>query len=90
MDCIIKEVIALDKSGICPYAGQKCDGIQKMNWSESYTLIPETKVCLAQGAKGSCFVEISGADMEQIGTGQAVLMIRAAGGSTVFVKAKEA
>lgn len=87
MDCIVKELVQLDKSGVCPFSGQKCDGTLKVNWSHDYTLLPESKTCISRGQKG-VFVEISGADVERIGTGQSVLMLNA-GDHKVFVKVAE-
>lgn len=88
MDCILKEVVQLDRSGICPFAGAKCDGTMKTCWGREYALLPESKVCLTQG-KHPVYVEITGADLEQVGSGKAVLMIRTSGGGTCFVKVRE-
>ena len=87
MDCVIREVVALDRSGICPFAGAKCDGTMKINWGAEYALLPENKVCLSQGQR-PVFIEIQAGDLEKVRTGS-VLMIRTAGGGTCFVKEAE-
>lgn len=86
MDCIVKEIVTLDKSGICPFSGQKCDGTMKVNWTKDYVLLPEAKVCISRGQKG-VFIEVTPADMEKVKAGE-VLMLQA-NGANVFVKVNE-
>lgn len=87
MDCVVKELVTLDKGGICPFSGQKCDGTLKINWQRDYVLLPECKTCISRGKHG-VFIEVSPADIEKVGSGMSVLMIQA-GGNTVFVKVGE-
>ena len=87
MDCIIKEVVTLEKSGVCPFSGQKCDGTLSLNWSKDYVLIPESKACLSRGQK-AVFIEASRADLEAVGKDSAVLMLQA-NGTKVFLKVSE-
>lgn len=86
MDCVIKEVVKLDKSGVCPFSGQKCDGSLNINWVKDYVLIPECKTCISRGQKG-VFVEVSPQDLERVKGGD-VLMLKASG-ANVFVKVND-
>lgn len=86
MDCVIREVVRLDKSGVCPFAGQKCDGSLNISWAKDYVLIPENKVCISRGQKG-IFIEVTPQDLERVRDGE-VLMLKASG-ANVFVKAND-
>ncbi len=88
MDCVMRELVQLDKSGVCPYAGAKCDGTLKLNWKKEYALIPESKVCLSQ-AKSSAFIEVEPSDIDKVSIGDAVLMIRTDANHAIFVRCKE-
>ena len=85
MDCVIREVVQLDKSGVCPFSGQKCDGTLSLSWSGDYVLIPEEKACISRGQK-SVFVEMAAEDLKKM-TGGAVLLLRA-NGANVFVRVR--
>ena len=87
MDCIMKDVVSLEKSGVCPFSGQKCDGTLSLNWSQEYVLTHESKVCLSRGQK-AVFVEVCAEDLAEVGAGDTVLMIQA-NGTKVFVRGKK-
>ena len=65
MDCIMKDVVALDRSGLCPFNGQKCDGTMSITWGTDYVVIPESKVCISQlHIDGQpALVEVTAADL---------------------------
>lgn len=88
MECIIKEVVQLDRSGICPFAGAKCDGTMKINWQRQFALLPESKVCLSQGQHPT-FIEVPKEELALVQEGAAVLMVRTPAGGTCFIKAQE-
>ena len=90
MDCIMKDIVGLDKSGICPFSGQKCDGTMNINWATEYVLIPGEKVCISQlHIDGQpALVEVSKADIENVKNG-AVLMFKTPKGTPCFVKVSE-
>ena len=85
MDCVIKEVVQLEKSGVCPFSGAKCDGTLNLSWGKDYVLIPESKACLSRGQK-AVFVEVSAEDLTKVANEGAVLMLQA-NGTKVFVRA---
>ena len=88
MNCILKEIVGLDPSGICPFAGKKCDGEMNINWSRSFAIIPENKVCISQ-TKDSTMIQVRAADLDRIKNGQGVLLINTGRGGNVYVKIEE-
>ena len=84
MDCVIKEIVNLNKCAVSPFSGQKCDGTLKVNWDNHYALIPEEKTCISRGQKG-VFIAVRPDDMEKLGSGKAVLMLQTSG-INIFVK----
>lgn len=87
MNCILKEIVALEKGGICPYAGRKCDGEMSLNWGREYATIPENKVCISQ-TKNPILIQVRPADLEKIKEGGSVLLINSGKTGLVFVKAE--
>jgi len=90
MDCVMKDVVGLDKSGICPFSGQKCDGTMSISWGTDKVLIPGEKVCLSQlHVDGQpALVEITTSDLDRIRNGE-VLMFKTPKGCPCFVKVSE-
>lgn len=90
MDCIMKDVVALDRSGLCPFNGQKCDGTMSITWGTDYVVIPESKVCISQlHIDGQpALVEVTAADLDRLKSGE-VLMFRNGRGDASFVRMAE-
>ena len=90
MDCVLKEIVGLNRSGLCPFSGQKCDGTISLNWATDHVLIPEEKVCVSQmHIDGQpALVELNAAAVERLKGGE-VLMFLSGKGEPCLVKVAE-